>query len=154
MVTWRLSASGCLQWQRNADMTALGQMLLQVQLMKEAMAGLQGRLSQGCRNRNARSRVYLRDAGPDDGAGVRDGAVGDQDLAAAGGVDEHAERAAVQLVVAFPADAAIMDVISKAQAQQAADGHARSAMKHSEAVASQQPASVYSAAAFMRTRCS
>ena len=51
-------------------------------------AGAQDTVAEG-------SRACLRDAGPDDGAGARDGAVGDQDLAAAGGVDEHAERAAV-----------------------------------------------------------
>ena len=58
-----------------------------------------------------REAGYLRDPGLDDGAGARDGAVGDEDLAAARGFDEHAERAAVQLVVTFPADAASMDVM-------------------------------------------
>ena len=45
---------------------------------------------------------YLRDAGLEDGAGPWDGAVGDQDLPTAGGVDEDAKRAAVQLVVTLP----------------------------------------------------
>ena len=47
--------------------------------------------------------LHLSDAGLQDGANARDGAVGDQDLPAAGRVDEDAQRAAIQLMVPLPA---------------------------------------------------
>ena len=47
--------------------------------------------------------MHLGDSGLEDGADAGDGAVRDENLSAAGRVDEDAQRAAVQLMIPLPA---------------------------------------------------